>query len=205
MTRVSAELVARIDALLPQTQCRQCGFPGCRPYAEAIAAGRAGINQCPPGGDDGARALAAVAGAPYAPVDPRFGVTKPPAVASIDEAICIGCMLCIEACPVDAIVGAPKLMHTVIASACTGCELCIAPCPVDCISLHATGAQPTPDQRRHAAAQARRRFERRTIRLAREHKTKRARRGEPGINRQIVERAIARARARLAARGTPRK
>lgn len=205
MTRVSAELAARIDALLPQTQCRQCGYPGCRPYAEAIAAGRAGINQCPPGGNDGARALAAAAGAPYAPVDPRFGITKPPAVAMIDEAICIGCMLCIEACPVDAIVGAPKLMHTVIAGACTGCELCIAPCPVDCISLRPTSAQLNSAQRRRAAAQARMRFERRTARLARENKIKRARAAEPGIDRKIVERAIARARERLAARGTSRE
>ena len=207
MTRAAAELAARIDALLPQTQCRQCGYCGCRPYADAIAAGRAGINQCPPGGDDGARELAAAAGAPYAPVDPRFGVTKPPAVAFIDEAICIGCMLCIEACPVDAIVGAPKLMHTVIASACTGCELCVAPCPVDCISLSPTGAQPTREERRRAGAQARLRFERRTVRLARDDKTKRVRAGgsKPGIDRQIVERAIARARERLAARGTPRK
>ena len=205
MTRVSAELAARIDALLPQTQCRQCGYPGCRPYAEAIAAGRAGINQCPPGGNDGARALAAAAGAPYAPVDPRFGTTKPPAVAMIDEALCIGCMLCIEACPVDAIVGAPKLMHTVLAGACTGCELCIAPGPVECISLRPTGAQPAPAQRRRAAVQARLRFERRTARLARENNTKRARTTEPGIDRGIVERAIARARERLAARGTPRK
>jgi electron transport complex protein RnfB len=204
LTRVSAELAARIDALLPQTQCRQCGYPGCRPYAEAIAEGRVGINQCPPGGNDGARALAAAAGAPYAPVDPRFGTTKPPAVAMIDEALCIGCMLCIEACPVDAIVGAPKLMHTVIAGACTGCELCVAPCPVDCISLRSPGA-PTPAQHRDAAAQARQRFERRTARLARENKTKRARAAEPGIDRKIVERAIARARERLAARGTPRK
>jgi len=205
LTRVSSELAARIDALLPQTQCRQCGYPGCHPYAEAIAAGRAGINQCPPGGNDGARALATAAGAPYAPVDPRFGISKPPAVAMIDEAICIGCMLCIEACPVDAIVGAPKLMHTVIAGACTGCELCIAPCPVDCISLRATGAQLNLAQRRHAAAQARMRFERRTARLARENNIKRARTAEPGIDRKIVERAIARARERLAARGTPRQ
>ncbi len=205
MTRVSAELAVRIDALLPQTQCRQCGYPGCRPYAEAIAAGRAGINQCPPGGDDGARALAAAAGAPYAPVDPRFGITKPPAVAMIDEAICIGCMLCIEACPVDAIVGAPKLMHTVIAGACTGCELCIAPCPVDCISLRATSAQLNSAQRRRAEAQARMRFERQTARLARENNIIRARAAEPGIDRKIVERAIARARERLAARGTSRE
>jgi len=197
---VPAELVARIDALLPQTQCRQCGYSGCRPYAEAIVAGRAGINQCPPGGNNGARELAAAAGVPYAPVDPRFGATKPPAVAAIDETLCIGCMLCIEACPVDAIVGAPKLMHTVIAAVCTGCELCVAPCPVDCISLRATGAQPTREERRLAATQARVRFQRRTDRLVRAVKAKRAAAGPPGIDRRIVERAIERARTRLAAR-----
>jgi Na+-translocating ferredoxin:NAD+ oxidoreductase subunit B len=207
LTRAAAELAARIDALLPQTQCGQCGYSGCRPYADAIAAGRAGINQCPPGGDDGARELAAAVGAPYVPVDPRFGATKPPAAAIIDEAICIGCMLCIEACPVDAIVGAPKLMHTVITRACTGCELCLPPCPVDCISLKPTGAQPTREERREAAAQARLRFERRTVRLARKDESKRSRASgsRQGVNRQIVERAIARASERLAARGAPRK
>jgi electron transport complex protein RnfB len=128
-------LIEQIDALLPQTQCGQCGFPGCRPYAEAIARGQAEINQCPPGGQACIKALAELLGTEPKPPNARYGVTKPPSVAIIDEASCIGCTLCIQACPVDAILGAPRLMHTVIQSECTGCELCIAPCPVDCIRM----------------------------------------------------------------------
>ncbi len=128
-------LIARIDAILPQTQCGQCGFPGCKPYATAIAEGRADINQCPPGGDAGARALAELVGAEYKPLNAENGVEKPKAVAFIDEQTCIGCTLCIQACPVDAILGAAKHMHTIITSECTGCELCVAPCPVDCITM----------------------------------------------------------------------
>ena len=130
-----ATLVDRIDALLPQTQCRQCLFPACRPYAEAIARGEAEINRCPPGGDGGIRALAALLNRPVLPLDPAHGVEKPRVVAFIREAECIGCTKCIQACPVDAIVGASKLMHTVLADWCTGCELCLPPCPVDCIDL----------------------------------------------------------------------
>jgi electron transport complex protein RnfB len=201
LTPVSHDLAAQIDALLPQTQCRQCGYPACRPYAEAIAAGVAGINQCAPGGDEGARELASLLNVPYAPVDSRFGVHKPRAAAFIDETLCIGCMLCIDACPVDAIVGAPKLMHTVLAGSCTGCELCIAPCPVDCIALLPAGGEPDQEQRRHAAAQARRRFDRRTARLGRHKQASSKSAGAPPrVNRQIVERAIARAKARLAGR-----
>ncbi len=135
-------LIARIDAILPQTQCGQCGFPGCKPYATAIAEGRADINQCPPGGDTGVRALADLMGMEYKPLNAENGVEKPKSVAFIDEATCIGCTLCIQACPVDAILGAAKHMHTIIASECTGCELCVAPCPVDCISMQPIGETP---------------------------------------------------------------
>jgi Na+-translocating ferredoxin:NAD+ oxidoreductase subunit B len=128
-------LTDRINALLPQTQCGQCDYAGCRPYAEAIARGDADINQCPPGGDAGIRALAALLGRAPIPLDPAHGVEKPPVVALIREADCIGCTKCIQACPVDAIVGGSKLMHTVLADLCTGCELCLPPCPVDCIDL----------------------------------------------------------------------
>lgn len=128
-------MVERIDRLLPQTQCGQCNYPGCRPYAKAIAAGEADINQCPPGGEACVRALAELLGREPKPLNPDHGAVKPPVVALIVEADCIGCTKCILACPVDAIVGAPKQMHTVIADLCTGCELCLPPCPVDCIVL----------------------------------------------------------------------
>lgn len=130
------ELIERIDALLPQTQCGQCTYPGCRPYAAAIAAGAAGVDQCPPGGDTTARALAELLGRAPVAVDRRFGsVSSYREVAVVDEETCIGCTLCIAACPVDAIAGAGKHMHTVIGDDCTGCGLCLPPCPVDCIEL----------------------------------------------------------------------
>lgn len=131
-TTVTAD---RIDAWLPQTQCTQCGYPRCRAYADAIARGEAGINQCPPGNEATIQALAALLHTAPKPLDPRFGSHKPRARAVIDETLCIGCRKCIDTCPVDAIVGARKLMHTVIAHECSGCELCLPPCPVDCIVM----------------------------------------------------------------------
>jgi electron transport complex protein RnfB len=131
-----SSLADRIDALLPQTQCRRCTFDGCRPYAEAVARGTADINQCPPGGSSTAIALARLMGVDPKPVGKEYGVVPDhPTVAVIDENVCIGCTKCIQACPVDAIIGASRYMHTVIAADCTGCELCIPPCPVDCIEM----------------------------------------------------------------------
>jgi electron transport complex protein RnfB len=198
-------LADRIDALLPQTQCTQCGYPSCRPYAEAIARNEAGINQCPPGGDAGIRGLAVLLGRPYHPLNPRNGVEQPRRVAVIDEPRCIGCTLCIQACPVDAIVGATKLMHTVVTELCSGCDLCVAPCPVDCIAMvPAVGADANWDSARADAA--RERFERRKRRLERE-RTERAERlarralkakTDPGAEkkRAVIQAAIERARAR---------
>lgn len=133
---MSSSLADRIEDALPQTQCTKCGYAGCRPYAEAIAAGTAGINQCPPGGAEGIERLSRVTGYPVIPLNPVNGAERPRAVAYIDESLCIGCTLCIQACPVDAIVGAAKQMHTIVPSLCTGCDLCVAPCPVDCIVMY---------------------------------------------------------------------
>ena len=146
---MTADLAARIDALLPQTQCTRCGFDGCRPYAEAIASGSADIDQCPPGGEAGITALARLLARAAKPLnEAAHGAYRAPQVAVVDEDICIGCTKCIQACPVDAIVGASKRMHTVIESWCTGCELCIPPCPVDCITLMPMQALPPADMSR---------------------------------------------------------
>ncbi len=129
------DLVDRVNELLPQTQCAQCGFPGCRPYAAAIAAGAANINLCPPGGDDTIRRLAEMLGRDVIELEESANTDMVKSVAVIDEALCIGCMHCRNACPVDAIIGTHQMMHTIIASECTGCELCLPPCPVDCIRM----------------------------------------------------------------------
>ncbi|PAU80686.1 electron transport complex subunit RsxB [Halovibrio salipaludis] len=134
LRRDDDSLVEQIDAVLPQTQCGQCGYPGCRPYAEAIAEGDA-INKCPPGGEATIQSLANLLDVEPQPLDAEHGEEQPKRVAYIREAECIGCTKCIQACPVDAIVGAPKFMHTVIESECTGCDLCVDPCPVDCIDM----------------------------------------------------------------------
>jgi electron transport complex protein RnfB len=125
----------KVNALLPQTQCGQCGYPGCKPYAEAIVKGEAEINRCPPGGDEGVRKIADLLGREYQPLSGDQEEAKPKATAVIREESCIGCTLCIQACPVDAIIGAAKQMHTVVQSLCTGCELCVKPCPVECIDM----------------------------------------------------------------------
>ncbi len=136
-------LADRIDAALPQTQCTRCGYPDCRAYAEAIAGGTAAINRCPPGGAEGILRLATLTGQPVLPLDTDCGREGPRGVALIDEAWCIGCTLCLDACPVDAILGAHKRMHTVIAADCNGCELCLPACPVDCIRMQPVSGSAT--------------------------------------------------------------
>ncbi len=154
-TEAAPDIVARIDAVLPQTQCTRCGYSGCLPYAAAIAAGEAPINQCPPGGSATIRALAGLLEVPVQALNPANGVEAPPQVAWIDESRCIGCARCLPPCPVDAIIGASKFMHTVLAERCTGCELCVAPCPVDCIEMRpaapTTVNQADLNRTRHAA------------------------------------------------------
>lgn len=214
MTYHAPSLADRIDALLPQTQCEQCGYHGCRPYAEAIAAGKADINQCPPGGQAGIDKLARLLDRESKPLNSEYGTEKPRMLARIIESDCIGCTKCIQACPVDAIVGAPKRMHTVIADMCTGCELCVAACPVDCIPL-----EPMPEayqDQAHADA-AREHFHQREARLARDQAEREAQLAArkaaihqntdkaPGpvsapLSRSAVQAAIARAKAKRAKR-----
>ena len=164
-TEPAPDAVARIDALLPQTQCTRCGYPGCRPYAAAIAGGAAEINQCPPGGAATIHVLAQFLGRDVLPLNPANGVESPPRVAWIDEARCIGCARCLPPCPVDAIVGAAKYMHTVLAERCTGCELCIAPCPVDCIEMRPA---PAPQEPSKQASLNRARYDAHSERLLRQ-------------------------------------
>ena len=200
-------LAGNIDALLPQTQCTKCGYGGCMPYARAIAAGAADINQCPPGGEAGIVKLAALLRQNAKPLNPANGTEQRRTVAVIDEARCIGCTLCIQACPVDAIVGTAKRMHTVIAELCTGCDLCVPPCPVDCIDMLPLANAQAPWTQGMADA-ARARFQFRSLRLEREE-TERARRlarkaqekpGQPmpDAKKAVILAAIERAKARKA-------
>ena len=199
-----------IDAWLPQTQCTQCGYPNCRAYAQAMAEGHADINQCPPGGDHTIRGLAMLLGMDCKSLDPSFGRHHARRIAVIDESRCIGCTLCIQACPVDAIVGAAKQMHTVIEPDCTGCELYVSPCPVDCIDLH-TAAEATPNgnwrwpdyspaeterARRRTAA----RLQRLTAQQAQRDAHRKARRLGQHRHRQKIKREIQAAVARVRAR-----
>jgi Na+-translocating ferredoxin:NAD+ oxidoreductase subunit B len=194
-TLTATALAQRIDALLPQTQCRQCGETGCRPYAEAVATGAAPINRCPPGGDATIAAVAALLGAPVEALDASRGATKPFALAHINERTCIGCTLCLQVCPTDAIVGASKQMHTILAAYCTGCELCLPPCPVNCIAMQPADRSWTPVD----AARARERFALHNARLARNATRTDARKAAQGARaarREAVAQALARARAR---------
>lgn len=164
---MNQSLVDQIDAILPQTQCGKCGFTGCKPYAEAILQGKADINQCPPGNQVGIQKIAQLLGVPEKPLNTAHGQpNSTPVVAWINELLCIGCTFCIRACPVDAIVGAAKQLHTVIAAECTGCELCIAPCPMDCISLIPVEKSTEAAVKKQAADLARTRFQFRQQRLA---------------------------------------
>ncbi len=161
---MSDALALRIDAILPQTQCGKCGYAGCWPYAQALSAGNADLNRCPPGGEAGIRALADLLGRPVKPLAAECGVERPRLTAIIDESLCVGCVKCIPPCPVDAILGAAKQMHTVLHALCTGCELCLPACPVDCISL-VPAQNPVWDH--SDAALARKRYQSRLQRLAR--------------------------------------
>jgi electron transport complex protein RnfB len=204
---IERALAGNIDALLPQTQCTKCGYSGCLPYARAIAAGGADINQCPPGGAAGVRKLAVLLGREAKPLNPANGKEQRRAVALIDEARCIGCTLCIQACPVDAIVGAAKRMHTVIAELCTGCDLCVPPCPVDCIDMLPLPEAQAPWTQAMADA-ARANFEFRKLRLEREaaaHAERLARKAQeksgqpvPDAKKAAIVAAVERAKARLA-------
>jgi len=215
-----AELTDTLDRALPQTQCTRCGYPDCRSYAAAIADGSADINQCPPGGAEGVARLARLTGRPATPLNPANGKEGPRLLAVIDEAWCIGCTLCIKACPVDSIVGAPKRMHTVIDDLCTGCELCVPVCPVDCISLEPVTPGRTGWDAWTApqADEARERFAFHTMRFVREKTENDARLEQkaeakladlashskitdPAVldtKRAIIEAALARARAKRA-------
>jgi len=201
VTTAASDLAERLDRLLPQTQCTRCGYADCRAYADAIAVGTADINRCPPGGETTLLALAALAGRAPQPLDATCGQFGALAVAVIDGSACIRCKLCIDACPVDAIIGAQKRMHAILPSLCSGCELCVAPCPVDCISM-----VPAPREWTAAdAGAARTRHRMRNARVARAERNAN-RKAAPSIEsaerekrQAAVAAALARARARRAA------
>jgi len=189
-------LADRVDALLPQTQCTRCGYPACRPYAEALAEGTAALNRCPPGGAALIGRLAALLERPPLALDPACGIEAPLRIARIDPARCIGCTLCIQACPVDAIVGTARRLHAVIEADCSGCELCVPPCPVDCIAIEP--AEPARAWSDDDAAAARRRYDGRRRRLARERAAGEAAVAAAARRHAVVAAAIARAAERAA-------
>ena len=193
-------LAERIHSALPQTQCTRCGYPDCASYAQAVAGGEAAINQCPPGGAEGIARLAAITGRPALALNPANGAEGPRSVAVIDEAWCIGCTLCLPACPTDAIVGSNKQMHTVIEPDCTGCELCIAVCPVDCISLEHVTAERTGWQAWTAqqACRALHRYEVHRFRAELPAEAPDPEPDEAARKRAVIEAALARSRAKRA-------
>ena len=194
-------LAMRIDAALPQTQCTRCGFAGCEPYADALAAGESDVNRCPPGGDAVIAQLAELTGRAGKPLDPACGAHGPLLVAVIDEAACIGCTLCIAACPVDAIIGAQKRMHAILPSLCSGCELCVAPCPVDCIAMAPAGRVWTPGDADAARIRHRARATRlaKRERIAQRKTVAKSAAAERATRQAAIAAALARARARRGA------
>ncbi len=212
-------LIEQIDTVLPQTQCGRCGFDGCKPYATAIVEGHADIDQCPPGGHTGVAQIAAILNIPSKPLDTTYGHPTLPAVAVIDESQCIGCTFCLRACPVDAIIGAAKHMHTVLTELCTGCERCIAPCPMDCISMVPVPGPTTPEIQQQVADGARKRYHLRLLRLARnqQQRTKKPEQNQSqeapiptaqqatDTKQVAIQAAMERARAALARSNIPTK
>jgi electron transport complex protein RnfB len=196
-------LAERIDAALPQTQCTRCGYPDCRAYAQAIAADGAPIDQCPPGGAEGIARLAALTGRAPTPLSPAHGTEGPRRVFFIDEAACIGCTLCLDACPVDCIVGAPKQMHTIVERLCTGCELCLPACPVDCIvgEVATPGASGWAAWSDAQAAQARARYREHAAHVAQRRDVTRAPAAVPADRRAAIDAALQRARERAGGPG----
>jgi len=219
------DLARRIDAALPQTQCTRCGYPDCASYAQAVAGLQAGINQCPPGGSEGIARLAAITGQPIEPLNPLHGIEGPLTLAVIDENWCIGCTLCIKACPTDAIVGSNKLMHTVIEPYCTGCELCLPVCPVDCIALEVvsgerTGWQAWTDTQAQRARERYQQHQQRTNRDRAEHELRLEAKAKMKLadlaahslhtdtntlnkKRSVIEAALERAKAKRSAAADP--
>ena len=185
-------LKEKINSILPQTQCGKCEFSGCEPYAEAISEGKADINQCPPGGKSGILKIAKLLKVDYKPLNERYGIEKPKEIAIIEEDKCIGCTLCILACPVDAILGASKNMHTVITEECTGCELCIAPCPVDCIKMIPLDFEDDEITKRKKSDLARKRYEFKKQRMIRDKNKAKANRVTSEEKKQAIANAMAR-------------